>query len=418
VPVAGKRLMNMNANAKMNYESEQLIPNLRIAAGHAPVRETNGMVSEAFKKAFAELEREHVNLRKRLNALPLREGDLEETLYAEMQTFERWRFDIMGALWDMVVDFDDEQKKVHQDYIRSTRYFQIVQEAPFYWRIINKPNGYAGDAYMMHYIYRNMFEGGTPFGKFLHKHACTTKACVAVRNRRQFLKDQILARDGGKILSLAAGPAEEIRDILENGNHRKDYHFLALDHDIETVQRFNSSNPHVRFKYCLANAFQIIAGNYRIARPRNMMAKFCVPGSDFKGWRILVSALKYELINLTHNEYDLVYSAGLFDYIKTFPLEDSKGSVALTKRLFDLVKPGGSLIVGNFSHNNPSDLKFVMEYIYGWHLIYRGREELMRFARAIPQNQIARMAVIEEESGINYFLKIDKAATHVLPPRI
>jgi extracellular factor (EF) 3-hydroxypalmitic acid methyl ester biosynthesis protein len=410
--------MSMNASAKMNYDIGEPIHSLRIAATQPPVREVDGMISDEFRKSFAELESEHIEIRKKLNALPHREGDLEERLYKEMQTFERWRFDLMGALWNMVADFDDEQKKTHQEYIRGTRYFKIIQEAPFYWRIINKPNGYAGDAYMMHYIYRNKFEGGTPFGKFLHKHACSTKACVAVRNRRQFLKDQILEKGGGKILSLAAGPAEEIREILEDGTLGKGYHFLALDHDIETVQRFNASNPHARFKYCLANAFQIIAGNYRIARPRNMMAKFCIPGSDFKGWRILMSALKYELTNLAYNEYDLVYSAGLFDYIKTFPLEDSKGSVALTKRLFELVKPGGSLIVGNFSYKNPPDLKFVMEYIYGWHLIYRGRDDMMRFARAIPENQIARMAVLEEESGINYFLKIDKAMGQVPPPRI
>jgi len=409
--------MNSSANAQTNYDQGERPAHFRIAVV-APAREAGSSVSAAFKKVFAELENEHIQLWKKLNALPLREGDLEEKLYAEMQTFEPWRLDIMGALWDMVADFDDEQKRAHQEYIRNTRYFQIVQEAPFYWRIINKPNGYAGDAYMMHYIYRNTFEGETPFGKFLHKHACSTMACVAVRNRRRFLKNQILEKAGGRILSLAAGPAEEIWDILEVENLGKNYHFLALDHDIETVQRFNSSNPHTRFKYCLANAFQIIGGNYRIARPRRMMDKFCVPGSDFKGWRIMISALKYEFTNLAYSELDLVYSAGLFDYIKTFPLEDSKGSVALTKRLFELVTPGGSLIVGNFSHNNPPDLKFVMEYIYGWHLIYRGRDEMIRFARSIPQNQIARIDVLEEESGINYFLKIDKASNKALPLRI
>ena len=49
----------------------------------------------------------------------------------------------------------------------------------------------------------------------------------------------------------------------------------------------------------------------------------------------------------------MVYSAGLYDYIMTFPIDDSKGTIALTKNLFSLVKPGGSLIVGNFNHNNP-----------------------------------------------------------------
>lgn len=380
------------------------------AAADAVARGKKSVISEEFIKNFSELENGHSDLHRRLNSLSLTGADLEERLSREMEKFEPWRYDLMNHLGNITANFDGEQKREHQGYIQQTRYFEIVQEAPFYWRIINKPNGYAGDANMMHYIYRNRYEGATPFGKFLHKHACTTKACVAVRNRKYFLKDQILKRKGGKIVSLAAGPAEEIREIMDGGNHDGNYQFLALDHDLETVQKFNSAKPHPHFKYGLANAFQIIAGNYMIARPRHLMRKMCVPGSDFKGWRILFSSFKYELSNLSYDKYDLVYSAGLYDYIKTFPLEDSKGSVALTKRLFDLVKPGGSLIIGNFSHNNPPDLKFVMEYIYDWQLIYRTKEEMMRFARAIPGKDVAGMDVLEEESGINYFLQIEKMA--------
>lgn len=381
-------------------------------------RGEKSVISAEFKSTFSELESRHADLRKRLNSLSLTGADLEDRLSREIGTFEPWRYDLMNHLGSMTIHLDGEDKKAHQSYIQGTGYFKIVQEAPFYWRIINKPNGYAGDANMMHYIYRNRYEGATPFGKFLHKHACTTKACIAVRNRKYFLKEQILKKLGGKIVSLAAGPAEEIREIIESGNHDGNYQFLALDHDLETVQKFNSAKPHPSFKYGLANAFQIIAGNYMIARPRRLMSKLCVPGSDFKGWRILLSSFKYELSNLSYDKYDLIYSAGLYDYIKTFPLEDSKGSVALTRRLFELVKPGGSLIIGNFSHNNPPDLKFVMEYIYDWQLIYRTKEEMVRLARAIPEKDVACIDVLEEESGINYFLKIEKAVKPEKLPRI
>jgi len=104
----------------------------------------------------------------------------------------------------------------------------------------------------------------------------------------------------------------------------------------------------------------------------------------------------------------LVYSAGLYDYIQTFPLDDSKGTVALTKNLFALVKPGGSLIVGNFNHDNPRDLRFVMEYIYDWQLIYRDEHEMVNMARKIPERKIKNIRIIKEPTGINYFLKIEK----------
>jgi len=72
------------------------------------------------------------------------------------------------------------------------------------------------------------------------------------------------------------------------------------------------------------------------------------------------------------------------------------------------VRPGGSLVVGNFSHNNPRDLKFVMEYVYDWVLFYRDRQDILEFARAIPEESIEDIQVIEESLGINYFLKITK----------
>jgi hypothetical protein len=109
-----------------------------------------------------------------------------------------------------------------------------------------------------------------------------------------------------------------------------------------------------------------------------------------------------------------VYSAGLNDYIQTFLLDETKGTISLTKNLFDLVMPGGSLIIGNFNHNNPRDLRFVMEYIYDWQLIYRERHDMLECARAIPEKKIEDMKIIEEPLGINYFLKIDKKQNGII----
>jgi extracellular factor (EF) 3-hydroxypalmitic acid methyl ester biosynthesis protein len=366
------------------------------------------MIDPEFKTIFRELESGHMEWRERLNALSPRDVDFYNRLKEELHQFEPWRFRVMDSLGALLAPDHDGQKEKYQRYVRGTRYFEIIQEAPFYWRIINKPNGYAGDAYMMHFIYRNQYEGTTPFGMFLHKHACETQACVAVRNRKNFLKGQIMRIGGGKVLSLAAGPAEEIREILDDRELAEKYDFLALDHDMDALMTFNAACENHRFKYALANAFQIISGNYMMAKPRNFAKRYCFPRKDFQGWRRALSAAKYELKNLEINQFDLVYSSGLYDYIETFPLDDTKGTVALTRHLFGMVKPGGALIVGNFSHNNPRDLKFCMEYVYDWQLIYRGREEMLHFARAIPAGQIASIEVMEEPAGINYFLKIVK----------
>ena len=364
-------------------------------------------INENFKEIFCELEDGHIKIRDRLNLLTRKGKDLEEILLQEHNKYDSWRFNLMDRLGEISSQFNQEQKEAHQNFVRTSTYYKIVQEAPFYWRIINKPNGYAGDAYMMKYIYDNKFEGNTPFGMFLHKHALSTKACQSVRNRKEYLKEQILEKEGGKILSMAAGPAQEIKEVLEISNGNK-FQFLALDHDMDTLEKFNITNVDGHFKYALANAFQIISGNYLTAKPKKHMLKYCHPRTDFKGLNRLLSTIKYELNILQKEEFSLVYSAGLYDYIKTFLLDESKGTISLTKNLFDLVMPGGSLIVGNFNHNNPRDLKFVMEYIYDWQLIYRGKNDMLELARAIPAEKIEDIKIIDEALGINFFLKIDK----------
>ncbi len=371
------------------------------------LNEKTQAIDSKFASLFSELEKGHLELRERLNSFKETGEELEQKLLEEMGKFETWRFEIMDQLGEITDDFNPTQKKVYQQFIRETKYFEIVQEAPFYWRIINKPNGYAGDADMMSYIYRNGFEGETPFGKFIHKHAVSTKACQSVRNRKTFLSEQICKRKEGRILSLAAGPAKEIKEIL-NVETDKNYEFLALDHDLDTLKKYKPENNGFNFTYALANAFQIISENYFAARPRSLFENYCFPRTDFKGLRKVISSLKYEVIDLKERQFDMIYSAGLYDYIKTFQLDDSKGSVALTKNLFKLLGSGGTLIAGNFNQNNPRDLRFVMEYIYDWQLIYRDKYDIMEFVRSIDQTEIKKVEVVQEPLGINYFLLVEK----------
>lgn len=166
-----------------------------------------------FKKHFDDLEKRHLALYRRLNAVKQKGRELTECLDRELGQYSRWRFDLMDRLAETVAGFSDQQKERHQRYIKGTEYYRIVQEAPFYWRIMNKPEGYAGDAEMMNFIYRNRYEGMTPFGMLLHKAAVETIACDAVRNRRTYLREQIL---GVKNAGGAENP--ERRRRSRNGN--------------------------------------------------------------------------------------------------------------------------------------------------------------------------------------------------------
>lgn len=139
-----------------------------------------------------------------------------------------------------------------------------------------------------------------------------------------------------------------------------------------------------------------------LSNGRDLHPLSCNPKTDFKGFRKFLAPLRYQINDLAEQRFDLIYSAGLYDYLR------DGGAKKLTKNLFGLLNPAGTLIIGNFSPANPPDLRFPMEYLYDWVLIYRDESEMYGLADSIPESEIAHITLIQEPLGINYFLKIEK----------
>ena len=120
----------------------------------------------------------------------------------------------------------DDAAIVVEDWLTSATGNVLANDADgiSFRRIINKPNGYAGDAQMMTFIYRNQFEGKTPFGMFLHKHAVSTKACQAVRNRKLLMPSFSIH-------------VEAINEVLEAAVHGDRNAALLVDHRLHGAQR-------------------------------------------------------------------------------------------------------------------------------------------------------------------------------------
>jgi len=76
----------------------------------------------------------------------------------------------------------------------------------------------------------------------------------------------------------------------------------------------------------------------------------------------------------TDNNYRLIWSAGLFDYL------NDKKFVFLLKRVISLLENDGELVVGNFSNTNPT--KPYMEIVGNWRLKHRTPEQLVSLAKA------------------------------------
>ncbi len=95
-------------------------------------------------------------------------------------------------------------------------------------------------------------------------------------------------------------------------------------------------------------------------------------------------------------DFDLVYAAGLFDY-----LED-RAAKRLTQTMFDILRPGGYLLVANFLPGI-YDAGY-MESFMGWNLIYRDRHQIGAFTEGINSPIQFTRYFEEAERNIGFLL--------------
>ena len=251
-----------------------------------------------------------------------------------------------------------------------------VYGAPFASRAFYKPRGYAGDFEMMNHLYRNELIGKTLFDQCMHKYFIDEPAGNAVKNRGEYLHKKIQQlvqskpqTEKIKIISIASGPAMEQQLFLKNNQelYGRKIEFTCIDQDEESLKHAQK---------------QLLS----LERQRNSGFKFSFSNLAIKN--IIAHGLP-------EKDYDLIYSAGLFDYFT-----DPVAQIA-AQQMMNGLKSGGQVIIGNFSKTNPC-VPF-MEYILDWLLIYRSEEDLMQLFKGLGKTRIE-----QEQLGVNLFAVIDK----------
>jgi extracellular factor (EF) 3-hydroxypalmitic acid methyl ester biosynthesis protein len=91
-----------------------------------------------------------------------------------------------------------------------------------------------------------------------------------------------------------------------------------------------------------------------------------------------------DVVQQTLAGLDLVYSAGLYDYLPD-PV-----AARLTQLLYGRLRPGGRLLLGNLVET--PDSTWVMDYVLGWTLRYRTEEAMLQLAD--------RLSPAPSESGL------------------
>jgi extracellular factor (EF) 3-hydroxypalmitic acid methyl ester biosynthesis protein len=227
-----------------------------------------------------------------------------------------------------------------------------------------KPYGYPGDFTLIDKIYRFDVNQDVQY-KNWDLFFQNQPGANAVRNRKDFFieycKNLVSRKEDAKVLILGSGPASDVYEFLTNfqgGNNLSidliDFDQSAIDFSMEKNKKFNGQITYNK-----------------------------------------INALRFNSYKL----YDLIWSAGLFDYFK------DKHFTFLIRKYFNCLVEDGEMVISNFSTKNPT--KRLMEVLSDWYLNLRTESDLFRIAS--DANIDKELVCVEKEPlGINLFLKVKK----------
>lgn len=179
----------------------------------------------------------------------------------------------------------------------------------------------------------NLNPDATSLGQRIEAFLLDMDLAKGVEYRVKYLAGQIEQYKNCKIASIASGSAIELGEVMSF--YRNEYH--AYDIDTRALGRAQLRDiPNLTIHKMDCTKFK----------------------SDLK--------------------FDLIYSAGLFDY---FTEEQSKPIIA---NLFNHLNEGGQLIIGNADINVTGQA--IMDELLNWKLIYKSKKQLIGMAGDISKN--------------------------------
>jgi extracellular factor (EF) 3-hydroxypalmitic acid methyl ester biosynthesis protein len=306
----------------------------------------------------------------------------------EREVFSKVNERVVEEVVPMMEDFEqvalqvpDDDAAVHKSYVRRELH-PIVLCSPFVYRTYTKPLGYAGDYEMVNMMLRDPFEGASAFAKLLNYAMMQSEPVVAHRNRIDYLVEMLdsaaksrIGRGRTKVFNLGCGPAVEVERLLLEHEASDLLEFDLLDFNADTIDYTRRRLEDGRLKG---------GRETKIRYHQKSVHQILRAASQEDGRREL-------------GRYDVVYCAGLFDYLS------QRVCQRLVELFCSMALPGGLVVVTNVSDDNPR--KRFMEYLVEWNLIYRGKREMESL---IPRNrEFARTELKADPTGVNLFLEIE-----------
>jgi SAM-dependent methyltransferase len=247
------------------------------------------------------------------------------------------------------------------------RFCGNLDKSLMHGRTRQKPLGYPGDFLLIDWIYtqKTAESGiGKRFDELFHSY----EAAQAVRNRKDFFVKLCnwLAKEKKAdldVLDIGCGSCRDVVEAIESRTNGILYHFHCVDQEPLAIE----------------------------------YARSFIRGSRAESYVQLECKNVFRI--QTPKTFDLIWSAGLFDYL------DKRTAALLIKKCWRNLKPGGWFVFGNFSPQNPT--RKGMELVGNWFLIHRTTDQLVEIVQEAGVGH-SLLEVESESLGINLFCKIRK----------
>lgn len=244
----------------------------------------------------------------------------------------------------------------------------LLQEPITRWSF-QKPRGYSGDAVLIDYIYRlkPCTVADSYIGRELNGLIEHTGSSHAVRWRSNHVAEEIQKLQGEldrkiDVISVASGHLRELAYISEANT--KINRFVCIDQDEQSNQVVRNTYSHHPFVEVIDESI-----NHVLKR------------------------------KLDGQEFDFIYSSGLFDYL------NDKVASKMIEILYTNLRPGGTMIIPNFLKGIKE--KAYMETFMKWNLIYRNEDDMERLCAPLNLNTTQKELYYDDMKRVVY-LKVTK----------
>lgn len=271
----------------------------------------------------------------------------------EWESYQAW-------LDEAVLNIKAHRYKISDIYLFYEAFGDALSVETMQGFCLRKPHGYAGDFEIIERMYRQQTSSRADLRNwdlFFHSRP----ASKAVRNRKDYFKNLLVRKLENhtgtlRVLNVASGPSRDMYEFLEEYPDAP-IEFVCVDMDesaIDFSKKLLHNNLH-RIQYIHKNIFRF----------------------------------------QTDQKFDLIWSAGLFDYF------NDKIFTRVLSRFKPWLLPSGEVVVGNFSNENPS-----IHYmdLVDWILTHRSEDELVNLANEAGYEDAKKLFVGSEPEGVNLFL--------------